>query len=99
MPPEISLPQQKASWLVQVPQAWRVPLAQLALAWAGLFALTWADWAEMGRQWWNDSTCNHVLLIPPILAWLVWLRWPELRKLRPQAWWPPLAWLAAGLLA
>ena len=99
MPPELSLPQRRPAWLEQVPQAWRAPLAHLALAWAGLFALTWADWAEMGRQWWNSSTCNHVLLIPPILAWLVWLRWPELRKLRPLAWWPPLAWLAAALLA
>jgi exosortase A len=99
MPPELSLTRRRPAWLECVPQAWRGPLAQLALAWAGLFLLTLADWAEMGRQWWNSSTCNHVLLIPPILAWLVWLRGPELRKLSPQAWWPPLAWLAAGLLA
>jgi exosortase A len=52
----------------------------------------------MTRQWWNSSTCNHILLIPPILAWLVRLRWPELRKLQPQAWWPGLAWLGVGLL-
>jgi exosortase A len=82
-----------------VPHAWRTPLAQLALAWAGLAVLTWRDWAEMAWQWWNASNCNHILLIPPILAWLVKLRWPELVKLRPEAWWPGLASLAAGLLA
>ena len=98
MPPEISI-HRKPGWLDRVPRAWRVPLAQLAAAWAGLFALTWSDWEEMADQWWNSSTCNHVLLIPPILAWLVRLRWPELARLRPQAWWPPVAWFAAGLLA
>lgn len=82
-----------------IPEAWRVPLTQLVLAWAGLIAFTWADWAEMAHQWWDVSTYNHILLIPPILAWLVGGRWAELVALRPQAWWPGLAWLGAGLLA
>ena len=98
MPPELSLPRH-STWLERIPQAWRAPLAQLALAVAGLLLLTWSDWTEMARQWWNDSTCNHILLMPPILAWLVRLRWPELAKLRPQAFWPALGWLASGLLA
>lgn len=97
MPPELSLPH-RPSWVARLPQAWRTPLLQLALASGGLVLLTWADWSEMARQWWNSSTCNHILLIPPILAWLVRLRWAELTKLRPQAWWPGLAWLGAGLL-
>jgi exosortase A len=99
MPPELSFPDHKPGWLDRLPEAWRGPLAQLAAAWAGLFALTWADWTVMADQWWNSSTCNHVLFIPPILAWLVRLRWRELAQLRPQAWWPPLAWFALGLLA
>jgi exosortase A len=99
MPPELSLAQRPAAWLDRLPHTWRSPLAQLALAWAGLMLLTWHDWAEIAWQWWNASNCNHILLIPPILAWLVKLRWPELAKLRPEAWWPGLAWLAVGLLA
>jgi exosortase A len=98
MPPELSLPRRSA-WLERMPPAWRAPLGQLALAWAGLILLTRADWMEMARQWWNASTYNHILLIPPILAWLVRQRWPELARLRPQAWWPGLVWFAAGLLA
>jgi exosortase A len=99
MPPDLNLTLRPAFWLDRVPHAWRTPLAQLALAWAGLAVLTWRDWAEMAWQWWNASNCNHILLIPPILAWLVRLRWPELAKLRPEAWWPGLAWLATGLVA
>jgi exosortase A len=99
MPPELSLPERAVAGRERVPAYWRAPLLQLALAWAGLMLLTRADWAEMVRQWWNSSTCNHILLIPPILAWLVRLRRPELTRLRPEAWWPGLAWFAAGLLA
>ena len=82
-----------------LPDAWRAPLAQLALAWTALIALTWRDWSEMAHQWWDASTYNHILLVPPILAWLVRLRWPELVRLRPQLWWPALALLAGGFLA
>ena len=97
MQPELALPRPRA-WLERLPAAWRAPLLQLALAWAGLIALTWRDWAEMAHQWWDISTYNHILLIPPILAWLVRLRWPELSRLAPRAWWPAFVPLVAGAL-
>jgi exosortase A len=96
MPPEAALEHPRA---YGVPEAWRRPLLHLSLAWAGLIALAWGDWAEMARQWWDASTYNHILLVPPILAWLVRMRWPELAKLAPRAWWPGLALLGGGLLA
>jgi exosortase A len=98
MPLELAVAR-SASWRDRVPRAWQIPLLQLAFAWSALALLTRGDWAEMARQWWNSSTCNHILLIPTILVWLVRLRWPELARLRPRAWWPGVAWLAAGLLA
>lgn len=55
----------------------------LALVWLALIALFAADWIAMARQWWDSSTYNHILLIPPIIAWLVWQRWPELRDVAP----------------
>jgi exosortase A len=79
-----------------IPETWRRPLLRLALAWLALMALTFADWTEMARQWWNASTYNHILLIPLILVWLVAQRWSELAKLTPRAWWPGLVLLAAG---
>ncbi|MEO6153820.1 MAG: exosortase A [Croceibacterium sp.] len=81
-----------------IPRDWQRPLLQLACAGAGLLVLTAGDWAEMARQWWNASTYNHILLIPPVLAWLVRLRWTELSRLSPSTWWPGLLWLGAGLL-
>lgn len=98
MPLEAAPPRPNG-WAERVPPAWRMPLVRLALAWAGLIAFTAGEWAEMARQWWNASTYNHILLIPAILAWLVRLRWAELSRLAPQAWWPGLGLLAGGLLA
>lgn len=81
----------------RVPQAWRLPLLQLALCAAALFAWFARDWAEMAEQWWGSSTYNHILLVPAILIWLVCLRARELAKLTPQAWWPGLAIVGAAL--
>lgn len=81
--------------LVAVPACWRRPLALLAFVWIANFVLFLPDWTAMADQWWNISTYNHVLLIPAILAWLVYERLPALARLTPQAWWPGLV-LAAG---
>ena len=97
MPPEAALPPSRTR-SAGLPAAWRRPLLHLAVAWAGLVALAAADWIEMARQWWDASTYNHILLVPPILAWMVAQRWPELAKLAPQTWRPGLAILAVGLL-
>ena len=77
---------------------WRSALVRIAVAWAALFAAFAADWAAMARQWWNISTYNHILLVPAIIAWLVWQRWPELRRFTPGAWWPGLLLLAVAAL-
>src|SRR5690606_34294408 len=42
-------------------------------------------------------TYNHILLIPPVLVWLVWLRKAELAQLSPRPWWPGLVLLLAAL--
>ncbi len=94
MPPDTIALNRTASAL---PEAWRVPLIRLAAAWAGLFVLTRQDWAAMAHQWWNVSTYNHVLFVPVIVGWLVWVRRGELAKIAPQAWWPGLVLLAGAL--
>ena len=93
MPPEAVLPAARPA-TARVPAAWRLPLLRLALAWAVLIALARADWSEMVRQWWDASTYNHILLVPPILAWLVRQRSDELARLVLLAW---LAGTAAGI--
>ena len=91
----IALPIQAAD----SPSPWRLHLGALALVSAAILALFWRDAAGMAAIWWNSSTFNHVLLVPPIIAWLVWQRLPELARLAPVAWPGGLALAAAGGLA
>ncbi len=74
---------------------WRVALVRLVVVWTLLILAFAPDWAAMARHWWGSSTYNHIILIPPIAAWLVSLRWQELRKLPPRIW-PPGLVLFAG---
>jgi exosortase A len=76
---------------------WSPAIARLVLAWCVLFALTLPEWREMAHQWWDIDTYAHILLIPPILAWLVWLRRSELEQITPSAWSPGLIIVLAGL--
>lgn len=52
----------------------------------------------MADQWWNISTYTHVLLIPPIIAWLVWQSRGELARFAPSGWLPGFALFAVSLL-
>jgi exosortase A len=97
MPPDASLAAAASDLRFGAPSAWRAPLMRLTLAWALLIALAARDWAAMAHQWFGISTYNHIVFVPPIAAWLVWLRRRELAKLTPEAWWPGLALLAGAL--
>ena len=81
------------------PSAWRTPLVALALSWGALLALFHRDVFHIVSIWWDSATFNHCLLIPPIIAWLVWQRLPELRQLEPGAWASGLGLVGLGALA
>ncbi len=78
-------------------RSWRAAIAQLAIIWSLLFAATFDQWAQMFHQWWNIDTYSHILLIPPIIAWLVWLKRDALVRMAPTGWWPGLIWALLGL--
>ncbi len=46
--------------------------------------------------WLTSSTFNHCALVPPIIAWLIWQRMPELRRLAPASWASGLVLVGAG---
>jgi len=77
-------------------QSWRAHLSALAMVAAAILLLFARDAAGMAAIWWESSTFNHILLIPPIIFWLIWLRGPELRHIAPQAWPTALAIVALG---
>ncbi|MFN3945534.1 MAG: exosortase A [Allosphingosinicella sp.] len=75
---------------------WRRHLQALGLAWAAILLLFHRDAAHMADIWWNASTYNHCLLIPPIIFWLVWQRREGLAHLTPAPWAPGLLLVGAG---
>lgn len=75
---------------------WRGHLAALALAAAAILLLFFRDARDIATFWWVSTTFNHCLLIPPIIAWLIWQRLPELKQLTPAAWWPGLLVVGTG---
>ncbi|MFN5782048.1 MAG: exosortase A, partial [Novosphingobium sp.] len=81
-----------------MPLEWRSALVRLSGVWAALILVFAGDWTAMFRQWWDSSTYNHILLVPAILGWLVWLRLDQLRRLTPQAWAPGLVLVAGAVL-
>jgi exosortase A len=78
---------------------WREHCAALAALAGAILLLFRRDAADIAAIWYQSSTFNHCLLIVPLLGWLVWQRWPELRQLAPAAWAPGLAVVAAGAFA
>lgn len=87
MPPETAAPMRALHW-PDIPAHWRPALVRWGLVALVVVAVLLDDWARMARQWWDISTYNHIVLIPPILVWLVWQRRAELAKLTPLCWWP-----------
>ncbi len=71
----------------------------VGLGWAFLLALFWQDTVDLADVYWNSSVYEHCILVAPVIAWMVWQRWPELQKIAPVGWAGGLAWMAAGVVA
>lgn len=87
MPPELAAPRHTA-WVRGLGPPWGGALVRVVAAWILLIATFAGDWLRILDQWWNSSTYNHMLLVPPMVAWLAWQRRGELSQLRPIAWAP-----------
>ncbi len=97
LPEPVALPLPLNDKAQAMPGPWRTALGLLGLAAAALVLLAAREWAEMLHQWWNIDTYNHLLLMPPILAWLVLLKADELARITPRAYAPGLVLVLAGL--
>lgn len=98
MPPEpAALSAPPANIIERIPAAWLLPLIALAGAGAVLGLVTAPSWGEIGHQWWNIDTYNHLVLVPLIIAWLVSLKAGELARITPRPFVPGLALVAAAL--
>lgn len=74
--------------IASIPRHWRASLVLLATLWGFALVLFARDIADMMWLWWDSSTYNHILLLPPLIGWLVAQRAGLIAPLRPQPWWP-----------
>ncbi len=101
MPPELTRDRERpsaASLLQRVPAGWAAALGWLAFVCVAAVLLTAQQWVDMARQWLTVSAYQHILFVPPIIAWLVWNRREVLAGMTPQAWWPGVALVVPALL-
>lgn len=61
--------------------------------WAG-----WTQWADIFTMAWRDEESSHILLVPPILLWLIWIRRIRFRRCPPAFSWIGPALIGAGWL-
>lgn len=92
------LPIRRAEALGEAEAGWRPHLIVLGCLAAAILVFFNRDAIDLVTVWLTRSTYNHCALIAPIIGWLVWQRWPELRRLKPAAWAPGLLLVGAGAL-
>ncbi|MBB4630659.1 exosortase A [Sphingosinicella soli] len=69
-------------------RGWQSAIIAWVVVAATILVLLRKDVAHIFDLWWNTDTFGHCLLIPPILAYLVWQRRSELAVLTPRPWYP-----------
>lgn len=63
----------------------------LLSVWAG-----WTQWADIFTMAWRDEESSHILLVPPIVLWLVWIRRIRFRRCQPEFSWAGPVLILAG---
>jgi exosortase len=67
----------------------------------GLLALSYAFvLIRLGKQWLTDDDMNHGMFVPPLIAFILWQRWPRLRQLavRSNVWGIPIMVFGGSML-
>lgn len=80
---------------------WHISLGAIFLVWAGLILLFFETGRSMVDTWMSSTLFGHCFLIPPVSAYLVWIRRERLSGLTPRVamlGFPLLALLAFGWL-
>lgn len=85
-----------ASEMRRLSPEWRLSLAAWGALVAAIFLLLWRDVVDLVMLWWGNATYQHCLLVPPIIAYLVYLRRREVTALVPRPFLPAALVLFVG---
>lgn len=81
----------------------RLKQHRLTAAWAGAIAIILlVMYSQVGavfvRRWFSDSSQYHCVLVPFLVGWFIWRRWPALKTMRHRPSLAGFALLGFGLL-
>ena len=71
-------------------QCWRVVAIALGVTYAWMLFWYWPTLSNMAAIWWRSDTYQHGLVVPPIVAWLIWRKRDLLEQQPPK----PVGWIA-----
>ena len=78
---------------------WRpMHLAMLVGLLAAAIVVAWQAWADLAYQAWRDEESSHILLVPVVAAWLIWIRRARFQRLVPLSCWVGTLIVAGGWL-
>ncbi|BDI61261.1 exosortase A [Qipengyuania nanhaisediminis] len=99
MPPDLasSLHRSESLRAHEPHSAWRSALLLMLSGALVVMTVTAREWAEMFHQWLWIDTFSHILLVPPVIAWLVHLKRDDLAQITPAPWAAGLGIVAVGL--
>lgn len=71
-------------------QSWRVLTIALGVTYVWMLFWYWPTLSNMAAIWWRSDTYQHGLVVPPIVAWLIWRKRELLAQQSPK----PVGWIA-----
>ncbi|MBI3710360.1 MAG: EpsI family protein [Proteobacteria bacterium] len=63
---------------------WRAAFLVLAVGFAGMGFLFWDPVVAAVNVWIGSATYNHCFLVIPIVAYLIWPKWPTVARMAPR---------------
>lgn len=77
--------------------SWKHLAAAVALVGASVL-INWEPWKNILQIGMSDEESSHILLVPAVVAWIVWVRRERLRNCRPGKRWVGVLLIALGWL-
>lgn len=75
---------------LQTNHRWKIKATALVAALTFLFATVLV---KLGRDWWSDENYSHGLLVPFVIAIIIWIDWSALRRSVEK----PSRWIGGGI--
>ncbi len=78
----------------EIPQTTKQSIIKAAVVTAAFLFLYATVLAKLGRDWWSDENYSHGLLVPFVIAIIIWREWDSLKRSVANS----SAWIGGGVV-